>query len=135
MRLAALLLLLCPVAYLAYRHRWHWGGTFGLEHWSLGRVAGVFAIIGCVAWTMHLSHEVLSILFSHPHRRGASVALSTFLLAGVGAGVAVFPEAASEFLPRRLRTGLGDTRGTALLGWGLILLGGIAMAFTLASLD
>lgn len=135
MALYALLLLLGPVLYLAYRHGWHWGGSFGPEHWTVGRIAGMCAVAGGVAWTTTLSVEILQLLFSHTHRRGAAVAFSTFLTAGVGAGAVVFPQAASEFLPRRLRQGLGDARGVAVLGWGLMLLAGIAMTYTLASLD
>ena len=121
MRLMALLLLFAPVLFLTYWHVFQWGGGLGRLQWAAGRVLPALALVAYGTWILLVDSDVLSVLLGSGARRGGLVPLIAFVLAGSGAGIAMFPQAAASLSPWYTKLAKWQmTRDFAVVGWCLM---------------
>jgi hypothetical protein len=82
-----------------------------------------------MAWILRVDDTVLSALLGSGARRGGVVPLIVFLLPGLGAGIAMFPQAASSLSPWYARLARWEmTRDFAVVGWGLMAVSALVVA-------
>jgi hypothetical protein len=125
-------LLLSPIAFLAWRHKYNWGGGFGRRSglWTVGSVVALAIVVVIMTVTLSLGPDRIRTLFGGGlSGRGYLVG---FLLPGCGAGIAIFPQAAcvlsgnyADFAAARA------TRTYALLGWSMLFAWGLSVSFVL----
>ena len=116
MLILPLLPLYAPVAFLAFWHRWDWGGTFAWDSelwtWS-ARLAAVL-----------LAGMTLLLMWAPA---GHSLPFLLCLQMGLGFGIAIFPGAACSLLSSHYKAlaAINSTNAYAVVGWSFILIGGV----------
>jgi hypothetical protein len=113
----ALSLVYAPIAFMAFWHKWDWGGTFGRNSglWGWGSRLALALLVFFTGLMMYLGTK--GILFGIT---GSGARVYFFLALGIA--IVLFPSAASTFSAQYIAlAGAGITRAYALVGWVLIL--------------